>query len=375
MPRINISPKPKRKRQQWDPENMRLAVQAVQTMAMGYKKAVKMFSVPRTTLRRLAKCTGESIDSVVNRPLGRKCVLPPEIEKELVAYLLFMESKYYGFTLLDVRRMAYQLATKNGIPNPFKKEVAGRAWLDHFLNRHKNELSIRKPTGTSYARVQGFNRAAVNEFFDILEAEYSKKHYPADRIFNVDETGLTIVQSKIPAVIGKKGKRQIGAMTAAERGSLVTLANPSVPPLGQVSVSLLVDPPAPPRQPIPSDSQPGPSSIRSRVILPADILPAPSTKKKTSNRGRKAGTASVITSSPYKRQLEDQIQRSEENEDVVQEVVEGVVADRAEDAPEDAAVVELQHNVALKETSSQTVKMMMANNLTAVILPLETMFL
>lgn len=71
--------------------------------------------------------------------------------------------------------------------------------------------------------MQGFNRAAVNEFFDILEAEYSKKHYPVDRIFNVDETGLTIVQSKIPAVIGKKGKRQIGALTAAERGSLVTL--------------------------------------------------------------------------------------------------------------------------------------------------------
>ncbi|GBP96437.1 hypothetical protein EVAR_99098_1 [Eumeta japonica] len=127
---------------------MKLAVQAVQTKAMGYKKAVKMFSVPRTTLRRLAKCTGESLDSVVHRPLGRKCVLPPEIEKELVEYLLFMESKYYGLTLMDVRRMAYQLATRNEIPNPFIKEVAGRAWLDHFLNRHKNELSIRKPTGT-----------------------------------------------------------------------------------------------------------------------------------------------------------------------------------------------------------------------------------
>ncbi|GBP82415.1 hypothetical protein EVAR_99106_1 [Eumeta japonica] len=109
MPRINISPKPKRKRQQWDPEKMKLAVQAVQTKAMGYKKAVKMFSVPRTT----------------------------------------------------------------------------------------------KPTGTSYARVQGFNRAAVNEFFDILEAEYSKT-LPCRSNFNVDETGLTIVQSKIPAVIGKR---------------------------------------------------------------------------------------------------------------------------------------------------------------------------
>ncbi|GBP82414.1 hypothetical protein EVAR_99105_1 [Eumeta japonica] len=101
-------------------------------------------------------------------------------------------------------------------------------------------------------------------------------------------------------------------------------ANHPLPPLEQVSVSPLVDSlsviastlahetPAPSSQPYPSDSQPGPSSIRSRAILPADILPAPSTKKMTSNRGRKAGTASVITSSPYKRQLEDQIQRSED---------------------------------------------------------------
>ncbi|GBP67415.1 hypothetical protein EVAR_47133_1 [Eumeta japonica] len=49
--------------------------------------------------------------------------------------------------------------------------------------------------------------------------------------------------------------------------------------------------------------------------------------------------------------------------------------DAPEDTPEDAAVVELQHNVALKEMSSQTVKMMMTNNLMAMILPLETMFL
>nr|CAI5856155.1 unnamed protein product [Callosobruchus analis] len=50
-----------------------------------------------------------------------------------------------------------------------------------------------------------------------------KKHnYPADRVFNVDETGITVIQSKIPRVVGLKGKRQIGALTAAERGALVT---------------------------------------------------------------------------------------------------------------------------------------------------------
>lgn len=37
-------------------------------------------------------------------------------------------------------------------------------------------------------------------------------------MFNVDENGLTIVLSKVPQVVGKKGKKQIGALTAAERG-------------------------------------------------------------------------------------------------------------------------------------------------------------
>ncbi|KAK9743879.1 DDE superfamily endonuclease [Popillia japonica] len=57
----------------------------------------------------------------------------------------------------------------------------------------------------------------------MLTAEYDKHPYPSDRVFNVDETGLTVVQTKIPHVIGLKGKRQVGAITSAERGSLVTV--------------------------------------------------------------------------------------------------------------------------------------------------------
>lgn len=208
-----------KKRKTWDPEQMKKAIDAVRSKTMGYKKAVKMFGVPRTTLRRLVHDLGES-EKIVEKPLGRKTVLPPNIEKKLVEYILLMEAKYYGLTRIDVRRMAYQLALKNNIPNNFTKEIAGRSWLDLFLRRHKHELSLRKPLGTSFARVQGFNREAVKEFFEILKAEMEKIRYPPDRIFNVDETGLTIVQSKVPQIIGKKGKKQIGALTAAERGLL-----------------------------------------------------------------------------------------------------------------------------------------------------------
>ncbi|CAH1973720.1 unnamed protein product [Acanthoscelides obtectus] len=170
MPRTIMSTKRDRKRKTWSSDQMTRAVEAVRTKSMGFTKAVESFGVPKTTLRRLVHNTELLPELVVQKPLGR-------------------------------------------------------AWLDHFLKRYKLQLSLRKPTGTSYARVQGFNPAAINKFFDILEAEYIKCQYPADRIYNVDETGITIVQTKIPAVVGRKGKRQIGALTAAERGSLITIVS------------------------------------------------------------------------------------------------------------------------------------------------------
>lgn len=134
-----------------------------------------------------------------------------------------MEAKFYGLTRRDIRTMAYLLADRNNMDNPFKKQIAGRSWLDGFLNRHKEIISIRKPTGTSFARALGFNSENVSRFYENLEHEYIKHNFSPQRIFNVDETGLSIVQSKTPEVIGRRGKRQIAAITSAERGSLVTL--------------------------------------------------------------------------------------------------------------------------------------------------------
>lgn len=81
----------------------------------------------------------------------------------------------------------------------------------------------RKPCGTSFSRALGFNKENVGVFFKLLEEAYKKYNYPADRVYNVDETGLTIVQSKIPYMVGRKGKRQIAALTSAERGATITV--------------------------------------------------------------------------------------------------------------------------------------------------------
>lgn len=213
------------------------AVDAVREKKMGYLKASKHFNVPRSTLFRLVGKKDTPTEKLVYTKIGRKPVFDEKFESMLVDYALTMESKFYGLTQQDLRKLAYQLAVRNNIPNPFSNNAAGRYWLKGFLRRNKNTLAVRKPTGTSFARAHGFTKQRMTEFYDLLDKVYDEKKYPADRIFNVDETGLSIVQSKHPKIIARRGKKQIAAMTSAERGSLITVvacmspAGIFVPPL------------------------------------------------------------------------------------------------------------------------------------------------
>lgn len=100
-----------------------------------------------------------------------------------------------------------------------KHELAGRSWLNGFLNRHK-ELSIRQAEVVSMQHAQGFNRIKVSKFYSILKDclfgdDESEKISPAN-IFNIDETGFTICQ-KPCKVIAYRGKHNVGHVTSAEK--------------------------------------------------------------------------------------------------------------------------------------------------------------
>jgi len=150
-------------RKKWDPERMKAAIEAMRNKEMGSYRAFRVFNVPQTTLQRYVKDRQKSSSETVKTKLGRKQVLPCEAENDLAEHCLVMERKFFGLTMADVMRLAYQLAVRNGIKNQFCKrnEKAGRKWLKNFLCRHPK----RTPESLPLSRVRGFTPESVAQFF------------------------------------------------------------------------------------------------------------------------------------------------------------------------------------------------------------------
>ncbi|KAJ4429765.1 hypothetical protein ANN_21969, partial [Periplaneta americana] len=154
-----MSPK---RRKLWKEEDMKAAIISVRNKVMGLQRASNTFNVPKSTLKDTVNSKEEDVDKLVSTKLGRKPVLPFELEDSLVSYCLEMEKRFYGLSAKDVKTKAFQLASLNGLKHPFSKndEAVGWKWLHSFLRRHQ-ELSLRKPQSTSMARIRGFNQENV----------------------------------------------------------------------------------------------------------------------------------------------------------------------------------------------------------------------
>ena len=125
--------------------------------------------------------------------------------------------------LQNVVNSHMNLLKKNNIAAPVSWEenkLAGKEWFRCFIKKYN--ISYRTPEATSLARAIAFNRYTVNKFFDHLASVMDRCKFTPNTIFNVDETGVTTVQSP-KQVLAAKGTKQIGSITSRERGELVTL--------------------------------------------------------------------------------------------------------------------------------------------------------
>jgi hypothetical protein len=113
------------------------AVRVVGSGEMGYLRVSIYFSVQTGTLERYVKDRSRSPEELVNVDLGRRTVLPSELENKLAECCIIMEQRYCRLRREDIKSVAFQLVTINGLKRPFKKEkpAAAKEWLRSFLKR------------------------------------------------------------------------------------------------------------------------------------------------------------------------------------------------------------------------------------------------
>ncbi|XP_015125254.1 uncharacterized protein LOC107047042, partial [Diachasma alloeum] len=128
-------------------------------------------------------------------------------EKESTSYLLFIQSRLYGLTAIEMRSLAFELAEKNKIKHRFnrRKKRAGPDWLQGFVKRGRL-LSLRKPQAASADHAHRFTREAVDEFFELYLEIFDEYNLSADRVWNVDEVGMMTVPKSLPKILARKGQ-------------------------------------------------------------------------------------------------------------------------------------------------------------------------
>lgn len=189
------------------------------------RQAAKDYNIPKSTLARYVQRKAISSENKNFHSIHvSRQIFTSEEEMLLGNYLIRAADMHYGLSAEQTKQFAYQFAVGNGktIPKTWMTNKSATCdWLRGFLNRQKN-LSLRKPEATSLSRATSFNRTNVSNFFMKLRELYEKYHFRPCDIYNIDETGVHTVQNP-GKIIAQKGKKQVGKITSAERGSLVTV--------------------------------------------------------------------------------------------------------------------------------------------------------
>lgn len=186
------------------------------------KSTANKYDIPRSNLQRYIKQGGVVKDNSCKFISSQ--IFTKDEEEKISEYLVTSFKLNHGLSKLKTRELVYEYATaiKKKIPDNWtEKKLASKDWIRGFFKRQP-QLSIRTPEATSLSRATSFNKTNVGNFFENLKTVYERHRFGPESIYNIDETGLSTVQ-RTQKVIALRGTKQVGQVTSAERGTLVTV--------------------------------------------------------------------------------------------------------------------------------------------------------
>ena len=132
-------------------------------------------------------------------------------------YIIKCSKLNYGMTYEQICQLAYDYGRRlecKFSSSWIDNKIGGSDWLRGFMKRHKN-LMLHKPKNTSLFRAKAFNKTNVMEFFNYYEYPFKSWKFTADRVYNIEETGVsTIVQS--PNNVAQLQTKQVGQAVSGE---------------------------------------------------------------------------------------------------------------------------------------------------------------
>nr|XP_053647291.1 uncharacterized protein LOC128698911 isoform X2 [Cherax quadricarinatus] len=248
------------------------------------------FAIPfRTLARYCKKITDEQLKGEDKAMLrvgyaAPRQVLSDDQEKELSTYLKQAADIYYGLSVKEVRKLAYQFAesASKTIPPSWKKhKMAGSDWFSGFLKRNK-DLSIRSPETTSLSRAAGISPFNKDTFqgFDFLGA------YLTDRP-QEDQQETQVFQPAIYLSDNSDGNHTPQSLIATVQSKSCSVQN----------VSHLQD-----------ENEPRPSTsglCGKKAPTPEELRPLHKAgPRKRSGMNRRKHSAAILTETPVKKTLE-----------------------------------------------------------------------
>ncbi|KAJ8929785.1 hypothetical protein NQ314_017493, partial [Rhamnusium bicolor] len=205
--------------------NIKQAIRDVFKKIKSIRAAAADYNIHPATLQYRLK-TFRKLHPDVNEIVSDDSAQENEVEEEsLEKYFIKSSQIKYGLTYHQAQTLAYEFAihcNKNNFPKSWiENKLAGLFWMQSFMKHHP-KLSLRRPKNTSFARSTAFNSHTVNEFSTNYISITTKYKFTPDRIYNIDESGISTVLP-CPKVIAETGKKQVGQAVSGERGQLFNI--------------------------------------------------------------------------------------------------------------------------------------------------------